>query len=160
MVLLRPLCTFLAVVCCGRRLGGRGQRRVVAIDAQVSSVALRGPMHASSCCRPATRRARGATRSLYFLHGLPADSSAYKGSPWLSDLAPKIGRSSSVEPQGARDDDSDPSTWTGANGRNWSTYLTRELPRYIDAHFRTIPRGTAGHRRPLGRRPTARRCSA
>jgi putative tributyrin esterase len=139
MVLLRPLCTFLAVVCCAAVWASAGSGRVVAIDAQVSSVALRGPMHALVVLPPGYATSTTRYPVVYFLHGLPADSSAYKGSPWLSDLTPKIGPFILVEPQGARDDDSDPEYLDWGDGRNWSTYLTRELPRYIDAHFRTIP---------------------
>jgi putative tributyrin esterase len=111
---------------------------MVAIDAQVSSVALRGPVHALVVLPPGYATSNRRYPVVYFLHGLPADSSAYKGSRWLSELAPKIGPFILVEPQGARDEDSDPEYLDWGDGRNWSTYLTRELPRYVDAHFRTI----------------------
>jgi enterochelin esterase-like enzyme len=139
MVLLRPLCTLLAVTCCAAVWVGAGSGRVLAIDAQVSSVALRGPMHALVVLPDGYATSGRRYPVVYFLHGLPAGSAAYKGSPWLSHLVQKIGPFILVEPQGARDDDSDPEYLDWGDGRNWSTYLTRELPHYIDAHFRTIP---------------------
>ena len=139
MVLLRPLCTLLAVACCAAVWAGAGSGRLVAIDAQVSSVALAGPAHALVVLPDGYATSHRRYPAVYFLHGLPAGSAAYKGSPWLSRLVQKIGPFILVEPQGARDDDSDPEYLDWGDGRNWSTYLTRELPRYIDAHFRTIP---------------------
>ena len=138
LVLLRPLGTFLAVACCAAVWAGAGSGRVLAIDAQVSSVALRGSMHALVVLPAGYSTSDRRYPVVYFLHGLPAGSSAYKGSAWLSRLAPEIGPFILVEPQGARDDDSDPEYLDWGDGRNWSTYLTRELPRYVDAHFRTI----------------------
>ncbi len=138
MVLLRPLCTFLAVICCAAVWASAGSSRVVAIEAQVRSVALRGPMHALVVLPPGYETSNARYPVVYFLHGLPAGSSTYKGNAWLGDLMSEIGPFILVEPQGARDDDSDPEYLDWGDGRNWSTYLTRELPRYIDAHFRTI----------------------
>jgi len=138
MVLLRPLGTLLAVTCCAAVCASAGSAHVVAIDAEVSSIALRGPMHALVVLPPGYATSNLRYPVVYFLHGLPAGSSTYKANSWLSDLAPKIGPFILVEPQGARDDDSDPEYLDWGDGRNWSTYLTRELPNYIDAHFRTI----------------------
>jgi enterochelin esterase-like enzyme len=116
---------------------------VDAIDAEVSSVALGGPAHALVVLPPGYATSKRRYPVVYFLHGLPAGSSTYKGSAWLAGLAPQIGPFILVEAQGARDDDSDPEYLDWGDGRNWSTYLTRELPRYIDSHFRTI-RSRAG----------------
>jgi S-formylglutathione hydrolase FrmB len=121
---------------------GAGSGRVVAIDAKVSSPALGGPAHALVVLPAGYATSNRRYPVVYFLHGLPAGSSAYKGSQWLARLAPEIGPFILVEPQGARDDDSDPEYLDWGDGRNWSTYVTRELPRYIDAHFRTIPSRT------------------
>jgi S-formylglutathione hydrolase FrmB len=41
--------------------------------------------------------------------------------------------------QGARDGDSDPEYLNLGRGRNWDTALTQELPRIVDARFRSIP---------------------
>jgi enterochelin esterase-like enzyme len=121
---------------------GAGSGRVVAIEARVSSVALGGQAHALVVLPAGYATSNRRYPVVYFLHGLPAGSSAYKGNQWLARLAPEIGPFILVEPQGARDDDSDPEHLDWGDGRNWSTYVTRELPRYIDAHFRTIPSRT------------------
>src|SRR5262249_6044867 len=138
MVLARPLCTFLAVACCAAVWASAGSGRGDAIDAQVSSVALRGSMHALVVLPPGYSTSNLRYPVVYFLHGLPAGSSTSMGNVWLSGLAPKIGPFILVEPQGARDEDSDPEYLDWGDGRDWGTYLTRELPGYIDAHFRTI----------------------
>jgi enterochelin esterase-like enzyme len=139
MALLRPLCTFLAVACCAAVWASAGSGHVVAIDARVTSIALGGSMHALVVLPADYATSNQRYPVVYFLHGLPAGSSTYKDNAWLSDLAPKVGPFILVEPQGARDDDSDPEYLDWGDGRNWSTYLTSELPGYIDAHFRTIP---------------------
>jgi S-formylglutathione hydrolase FrmB len=76
---------------------------------------------------------------VYFLHGLPASASAYRGNAWLVEAMAKVGPAIVVLPQGARDADTDPEYLNWGAGRNWETYVARELPRYIDAHFRTVP---------------------
>ena len=43
-----------------------------------------------------------------------------------------------VEPQGARDGDADAEYLNWGPGRNWQTYVSRDLVDYIDSHFRTI----------------------
>jgi putative tributyrin esterase len=43
-------------------------------------------------------------------------------------------------PQGARDGDADPEYVDWGTGRNWETAIGMELPRFIDAHYRTIAR--------------------
>ena len=80
---------------------------------------------------------------VYFLHGLPAGPAAYRSNAWLTQLVSTVGPFILVEPQGARDGDTDPEYLDWGNGRNWSTYVTRELTDYVDTHFRTI-RSRAG----------------
>ena len=75
---------------------------------------------------------------VYFLHGLPADSTAYRGNLWLANALESEGRAILVFPQGARSGDPDPEYLNWGSGRNWETYVAREVPTYIDAHFRTI----------------------
>ena len=43
-----------------------------------------------------------------------------------------------VAPQGARDGDDDPEYLDWGTGRNWETAIGAELPRWIDAYYRTI----------------------
>jgi putative tributyrin esterase len=73
---------------------------------------------------------------VYFLHGLPAGSSAYRGAAFAAQALD--GRAILVAPQGARDGDSDPEYHDWGAGRNWETAIGTELPAWVDAHFRTI----------------------
>jgi len=77
---------------------------------------------------------------IYFLHGLPASSSSYRGADFLRDALDRAGRPAIlVAPQGARDRDSDPEYLDWGPGRNWETAVGQELPRFVDRTFRTIP---------------------
>src|SRR5207245_608810 len=64
----------------------------------------------------------------------------YRGmASWLEGVLVASGRRAIVvAPQGARDGDSDPEYLDWGVGRDWETALARELPNYVDAHFRTI----------------------
>jgi enterochelin esterase-like enzyme len=114
------------------------------LDERISSVALNGDVHARVIL-PASYDDVPYRRFpvIYFLHGLPAGSSAYRGNAWLAHEMAKVGPAILVLPQGARDEDTDPEYLNWGAGRNWENYIARELPRYIDAHFRTI-RSRAG----------------
>ena len=90
---------------------------------------------------------------VYFLHGLPAGPSSYRGSAWLSGIAEHVGQSILVEPQGARDGDTDAEYLNWGSQRNWSSYVVRELPRYIDSLLRAIrSRSASRDHQHLGRR--------
>lgn len=139
MVLARRLPVFLVVSCCAALWVGAGRGGVLALDTDVRSVALRGTAHALIVL-PAGYSTHPHERYpvVYFLHGLPAGASAYRSNGWLTGLVSKIGSFILVEAQGARAGDSDPEYLDWGGGRNWSTYETQELPRFVDSHFRTI----------------------
>lgn len=110
------------------------------VDEVIPSIALGGNVHARVFL-PATYDTAKGTRYpvIYFLHGLPATSTSYQGNAWLAEALAQAGNAILVLPQGARDDDTDPEYLDRGKDRGWATYITSELPRYIDAHFRTIP---------------------
>jgi enterochelin esterase-like enzyme len=114
------------------------------LDEGITSVALNGKVHARVIL-PANYDDLPQRRFpvIYFLHGLPASASTYRGNAWLVDAMTQVGPAILVLPQGARDADTDPEYLNWGSGRNWENYIARELPRYIDAHFRTI-RSRAG----------------
>ncbi len=114
------------------------------LDERITSVALGGDVHARVIL-PAGYDDLPHRRYpvVYFLHGLPASSGAYRGNTWLAQAMANVGPAILVLPQGARDQDTDPEYLNWGSGRNWENYIARELPRYIDAHFRTI-RSRAG----------------
>ncbi len=116
------------------------------LDEGIVSVALKGKVHArvvlpEGYASHPTRR----YPVVYFLHGLPAGSSSYLGNSWLVKAMDTVRPAILVVPQGARDSDTDPEYLNWGAGRNWETYIADEVPRYIDAHFRTIrsPKGRA-----------------
>jgi enterochelin esterase-like enzyme len=114
------------------------------LDERITSIALSGEVHARVIL-PASYDdvPRRRFPVIYFLHGLPADASTYRGNTWLANAMAKVGPAILVLPQGARDSDTDPEYLNWGAGRNWETYIARELPTYVDAHFRTI-RSRAG----------------
>ena len=77
---------------------------------------------------------------VYFLHGLPAAASSFRGADFLAGaaLASSGRRAIIVAPQGARDTDSDPEYLDWGPGRNWETAITSDVVGYVDSHFRTI----------------------
>jgi enterochelin esterase-like enzyme len=119
--------------------GAAPARQSRALDEGITSVALRGKVHARVIL-PAGYDDRPLHRYpvVYFLHGLPAGSTAYQGNGWLVDAISRLGPAILVVPQGSRDSDTDPEYLNWGVGRNWETYVAREVPRYIDTHFRTI----------------------
>ena len=76
---------------------------------------------------------------VYFLHGLPASSASYLGNRWVADALEAAGPAILVFPQGARDSDPDAEYLNWGPGRDWESFVAEELPRKIDARFRTIP---------------------
>lgn len=114
----------------------RGARQVAV---SFRSVALRGTVHAQVVLPPGYDTSGDRYPVVYFLHGLPAPSTAYKDVGWLEDALARVDRRAIlVHPQGARAGESDSEYLDWGPGRNWETYLARELPAYVDAHFRTI----------------------
>jgi enterochelin esterase-like enzyme len=76
---------------------------------------------------------------IYFLHGLPATPVAYRNVGLLTRTLDSLRRRALlVAPQGARDGDSDPEYLDWGPGRSWETAIAKEVPHYVDTHFRTI----------------------
>jgi S-formylglutathione hydrolase FrmB len=76
---------------------------------------------------------------LYFLHGLPAGPYAFQSFTWLEHALDAVHEQAIlVLPQGARGDESDPEYLDHGAGHNWATAISVDLPRAIDAKFRTI----------------------
>ena len=109
------------------------------LDEPIVSAALSGKVHVRVLL-PAGYDSHPHARYpvVYFLHGLPASSAAYRGNDWLLDALQSAGRAILVMPQGARDSDTDAEYLDWGAGRNWSTYVAEEIPRWVDAHFRTL----------------------
>jgi S-formylglutathione hydrolase FrmB len=108
------------------------------LDEKFTSVALQGSVHARVVLPPGYATSGKRYPVVYFLHGLPAGATAYRGNSWLIAALERAGPAILVIPQGARGDDDDPEYLNWGAGRNWETYVAEEVPRYVDDHFRTI----------------------
>ena len=133
----------LLIVLCAGTLAGAAAATASLLrdsrDVELQSVALAGPGHARVLL-PTGYADHPSTRYpvVYFLHGLPGSDSSYRGNSWVGDALEDAGPAILVYAQGARDDDTDPEYLDWGSGRNWSTYVSTELVRYVDDHFRTI----------------------
>lgn len=108
------------------------------LDERIPSTALAARVHALVVL-PAGYATSGLRYPVvYFLHGLPAPPAAYRESGWVERALERAGPAILVEPQGTRPGDSDPEYLNWGPGHRWETFASEELPRYIDAHFRTI----------------------
>ena len=77
---------------------------------------------------------------VYFLHGLPAGATAYRSLGFVERALDVIGGEAIlVLPQGARAGEADPEYADRGPRDRWSTAIGEELPRVVDARFRTIP---------------------
>ena len=85
------------------------QRHSNALDERITSIALNGDVHARVIL-PASYDDLPPRRFpvIYFLHGLPADASAYRGNPWLGQAMARVGPALLVLPPGARNPHTDP----------------------------------------------------
>jgi S-formylglutathione hydrolase FrmB len=120
------------------------QLRGSLVDGSFASKAVRGRVGFEVYLPPSYAMSKARYPVVYFLHGLPASASAFRGTGTFAEAFEAAGRPAIlVGPQGARDGDDDPEYLDWGTGRNWETAIGTELPRYIDSHFRTI-RGRHG----------------
>ena len=76
---------------------------------------------------------------VYFLHGLPAGPLDYRSVGFVENALDGLRRQAIlVAPPGARAGDSDPEYLDRGPQRRWETAIAQELPRIVDARFRTI----------------------
>jgi enterochelin esterase-like enzyme len=81
---------------------------------------------------------------VYFLHGLPSASTAYKTIGFVENALDTIEREAIlVVPQAARAGETDPEYLDQGANDGWDTAIAGELPRVVDARYRTI-RSRAG----------------
>jgi S-formylglutathione hydrolase FrmB len=115
------------------------QLRGSPLERSLPSKALRGRLWFEVYLPPGYGRSTVRYPVVYFLHGLPASPYAFRGIAGFARALDEVGRPAIlVAPQGARDGDDDPEYLDWGPGRNWETAIGTELPRYVDAHFRTI----------------------
>jgi putative tributyrin esterase len=81
---------------------------------------------------------------VYMLHGLPSGPTAYRRLRFVERALDALGRPAIlVVPQAARAGEADPEYADHGPGDRWETAIATELPRIVDARFRTI-RSRAG----------------
>ena len=108
-------------------------------DSSFHSAALSGTLHFEVYLPPDYTTSGLRYPVVYFLHGLPAGSGDYRNLGFVEKaLATLPAPSILVVPQGARSGDADPEYLDQGAGRRWATAIATELPRVVDARFRTI----------------------
>jgi enterochelin esterase-like enzyme len=76
---------------------------------------------------------------VYFLHGLPATATSYESFAWVAAAVTRAALPAIVVvPQGTLTEDGDPEYHDWGPGDDWETALAVELPKVVDAQFRTI----------------------
>jgi putative tributyrin esterase len=111
----------------------------IVLERAMPSKALRGKLAFEVYLPPRYAGSGKRYPVIYFLHGLPASPYAFRGMTAFEAALDKTGgRAILVLPQGARDGDSDPEYLDWGTGRNWETAIGKELPSYVDSHFRAI----------------------
>jgi putative tributyrin esterase len=121
-----------------RPVSGSGTTGSRVIDTSFRSRALGGRLGMAVYLPPGYSTARRYP-VIYFLHGLPASPVQYRQVGFLVQTLDGLSRPAIlVAPQGARDGDTDPEYLDWGPGRNWETAIAKEVPAYVDAHFRTI----------------------
>jgi S-formylglutathione hydrolase FrmB len=114
-----------------------GTRRV---DLSFSSSALGARLHYEVALPAGYATSRRRYPVVYFLNGLPAGPSSYRSLHFVERALAREARPAIlVLPQGARKGESDPEYLDRGPHDNWDTALAGELPRVVDARFRTIP---------------------
>jgi enterochelin esterase-like enzyme len=110
-----------------------------AVDTGFRSVSLDATLHVLVVLPPGYDTSGLRYPVVYFLHGLPAGPTAYRGVAWVASAAEKTGHDAIVViPQGTRIENGDPEYHDWGPGQNWETALAVELPRWVDANYRTI----------------------
>jgi len=108
-------------------------------DIAVQAPSLHGTLRAAVVLPPDYATSGKRYPVITFLHGLPATPFSYRGVGFLQrSLAELSAEAILVAPQGARDGDGDGEYHDWGPGRNWETAVARDLPRYVDSHYRTI----------------------
>jgi S-formylglutathione hydrolase FrmB len=104
-----------------------------------SSQALAGASHYAVYLPPGYAKSGLRYPVVYFLHGLPGDSFAYRTMDWVARGLEQSGHKAIViGAQGSRNSETD-SEWLDRGPRhNWETATAKELVSVVDQRYRTI----------------------
>jgi S-formylglutathione hydrolase FrmB len=140
LVLLATAGAAAAVVLCAPGSASSGRRE----DTSFVSTAIGGPLRFEAYLPPGYATGTKRYPVVYVLHGLPASATAYTTLRFVERAVDALGRPAIVVvPQAARAGESDPEYVDRGPGDAWETAIATELPRVVDARFRTI-RSRAG----------------
>jgi S-formylglutathione hydrolase FrmB len=120
--------------------GSAGPARAgVTRDTEFRSAALGGNLHFEIHLPTGYATSGRRYPVIYFLHGLPAGGGDYRTIGFVQRALDRTNHEAIlVVPQGARDGDADPEYLDRGPGERWETAIAHELPRVVDARFRTI----------------------
>jgi S-formylglutathione hydrolase FrmB len=125
----------------GPSAASASQRRV---DAGFRSAAIGGRLHFEVYLPAGYGTSSRRYPVVYVLHGLPSSAAAYTSLRFVERASDSVGRRAIlVVPQGARAGESDPEYVDHGPSDRWATAIATELPRIVDARYRTI-RSRAG----------------
>lgn len=125
-----------AVALLGPSQAFAAQRRV---DSSFPSSAIAGALHFEVYLPSGYSTTSQRYPVLYVLHGLPSGASAYTTLRFVERALDSVRRQAIVViPQGARAGETDPEYVDQGPGHRWATAIATELPRVIDARYRTI----------------------
>jgi enterochelin esterase-like enzyme len=109
------------------------------IDTSYSSRALGGTLHFEVYFPAGYATSSERYPVVYFLHGLPAGAVSYQSMRFVERALDEVGYPAIlVVPQGARAGETDPEYVDHRPGDDWADAISLELPRVVDARYRTI----------------------
>ena len=140
VALFAPVLLAVAVAgCAAQATGSSGRDWPPAVDLSFGSDALRDEVGLRVYLPPGYHTSKRRYPVIYFLHGLPASSVAYRNTDFLREAMAHLGRDAIVVAvQGARDGEPDTEYLDTSPGHDWETAIAVEAPRFVDRRFRTI----------------------
>jgi putative tributyrin esterase len=136
---LRPTLALLAVAAAAGTIAPSARSGARTLDTSYTSRALGGQLHFEVYLPPGYDSSGLRYPVVYFLHGLPAAPTSYRSVRFVERALDEAGRPAIlVVPQGARATESDPEYVNHGPGDNWGDAIAVELPRVVDARFRTF----------------------
>jgi putative tributyrin esterase len=136
---LRPTLALLAVAAAAGTIAPSARSGARTLDSSYTSRALGGQLHFEVYLPPGYDSSGLRYPVVYFLHGLPASPTSYRSVRFVERALDEAGLPAIlVVPQGARAAESDPEYVNHGPGDNWGDAIAVELPRVVDARFRTI----------------------
>jgi enterochelin esterase-like enzyme len=134
-----PLALVVPLIVAGAGASSAVQSRPYRVAIDCPSPALGGALPAAVYLPSGYVGATTRYPVVYFLHGLPAEPTSYEATAFVARAAAATGVGTIVvTPQGARTQEADEEYLDLGRNKDWTTAISRDLPRCIDFRFRTI----------------------